>query len=136
MESQSPKKRILITEDDTHVAKMISYMLARHGYEGIIAADGVEAVSRLMKRDISLIILDIMMPFFSGYWFCNIFKRNPATKKIPVVIVSALDKRSDIEKGLKLGADAYVTKPFTEEELIGVVESVLSKKGTSQRNKT
>ena len=81
-----------------------------------------------------MIILDIMMPFFSGYWFCNIFKGHPATKNIPVVIVSALNKRSDIEKGMRLGADAYVTKPFEEEEFVDVVKSVFKKKGMKSKS--
>jgi CheY-like chemotaxis protein len=110
-------------------------MLERQGYEVEIAADGVEAVSRLMSGDTHMIILDIMMPFFSGYWFCNIFKKNPATKDIPVVIVSALNKKSDVEKGLKLGADAYVRKPFTEKELTDVIRSVFEKYDKAKRKK-
>ena len=122
-------QRILITEDDVEMAKLISRMLEASGYSTVIANDGVEAVSKLMGGNIDLIILDIMMPFFSGYWFCNIFKGHPATKNIPVVIVSALNKRSDIEKGMRLGADAYVTKPFD------VVKSVFKKKGMKSKSK-
>ena len=125
------RRKILVTEDDARVAEMISGILERRGYEAEIARDGVEAVTKLMAGDTDLIILDIMMPFFSGYWFCNIFKKNPATKHIPVVIVSALNKESDVEKGMKLGADAYVTKPFTEEELIEAIEAVFARSGGS-----
>jgi CheY-like chemotaxis protein len=128
-------QRILITEDDVEMAKLISRMLEASGYSTVIANDGVEAVSKLMGGNIDLIILDIMMPFFSGYWFCNIFKGHPATKNIPVVIVSALNKRSDIEKGMRLGADAYVTKPFEEEEFVDVVKSVFKKKGTKSKSR-
>ena len=128
-------QRILITEDDVEMAKLISRMLEASGYSTVIANDGVEAVSKLMGGNIDLIILDIMMPFFSGYWFCNIFKGHPATKNIPVVIVSALNKRSDIEKGMRLGADAYVTKPFEEEEFVDVVKSVFKKKGMKSKSK-
>jgi CheY-like chemotaxis protein len=128
-------QRILITEDDAEMAKLISRMLEASGYSTVIANDGVEAVSRLMGGNIDLIILDIMMPFFSGYWFCNIFKGHPATKNIPVVIVSALNKRSDIEKGMRLGADAYVTKPFEEGEFVDVVKSVFKKKGMKSKSR-
>ena len=121
-------RRIVIIEDDSDVAEMISKMLGRHGYEALVAYDGVEAISKIMAGDIHMILLDIMMPFFSGYWYCDVFKRNPATKEIPVVIISALDKNSDIEKGLKLGADAYVTKPFTEEGLMHTIGSVFARK--------
>jgi CheY-like chemotaxis protein len=128
-------QRILITKDDVEMAKLISRMLEASGYSTVIANDGVEAVSKLMGGNIDLIILDIMMPFFSGYWFCNIFKGHPATKNIPVVIVSALNKRSDIEKGMRLGADAYVTKPFEEGEFVDVVKSVFKKKGMKSKSR-
>lgn len=122
------KRRILVIEDDAHVAEMIAKIVERHGHEAVTASDGVEAISKVMASPTHMIILDIMMPFFSGYWYCDVFKKNPATKEIPVVIISALDKKSDIEKGLKLGADAYVTKPFTEEGLMATLESIFAKK--------
>jgi len=120
---------ILVIEDDAQVGEMIEGMLRRHGYGAVVVHDGVEAISSLRGSPADMIILDIMMPFFSGYWYCDVFKKNPATKHIPVIIVSALDKKKDIEKGLKLGADAYLTKPFDEEKLIGTIESILSRKG-------
>lgn len=119
-------RTVLIIEDDAQVAEMVASMLGRHGYGVIITHDGVEAISKIMAGGVDMILLDIMMPFFSGYWYCDIFKRNPATRDIPVVIVSALDKKKDIEKGLKLGAEAYLTKPFTEEKLIAAIDSVFS----------
>ena len=106
-------QRIVITEDDADMAKLISNMLKGHGYDTSIASDGIEAVSKLMAGNVDMLILDIMMPFFSGYWFCNTFKKHPKLKDIPIIIVSALNNRSDIEKGMALGADAYITKPFT-----------------------
>jgi len=129
-------RKIVIIEDDKDVAEMVSKMLGRHGYEALVAYDGVEAISKIMAGDIHMIILDIMMPFFSGYWYCDVFKRNPATKEIPVVIISALDKNSDIEKGLQLGADAYVTKPFTEEGLMHTIESVFARKQKRAKKRT
>ena len=137
MNAAPAKRRIVVIEDDADMAAMISKMLGRHGYETIIAADGVEAIPRVMAGDVQMIILDIMMPFFSGYWYCDVFKKNPATKGIPVLIISALDRKSDIEKGLKLGADAYMTKPFTEEKLIETFESIFARyqKGPAKRTK-
>jgi len=129
LSATAKRGKILVIEDDIHVADMISMVLQKNGFDSLIACDGVEAVSKLIGGDIHLILLDIMMPFFSGYWFCDVFKRNPITANIPVVIVSALDTQGDIEKALKLGADGYVTKPFTEEGLIREIESVLEKRG-------
>lgn len=129
------KKHIVVIEDDADVAELISKILDRHGYEPIIAYDGVEAIPKIMGGGIDMIILDIMMPFFSGYWYCDVFKKNPATRNIPVIIISALDKKSDIEKGMKLGAEAYVTKPFTEEGLLQTVDSIIKKAGSRSRGK-
>ncbi|MDD5557294.1 MAG: response regulator [bacterium] len=126
----SAGRTVLVVEDDAQVADMVAEMLARHGYAAVLARDGVEAVSRTIDGGVDLILLDIMMPFFSGYWYCDIFKKNPATRDIPVIIISALDRRSDIEKGLRLGAAAYLTKPFTEDTLIDAVRSVFEGGGT------
>ncbi len=121
-------RRIVIIEDDPDMAEIISKMLGRHGHETVIASDGVDAISKIMPGGVHMIILDIIMPFFSGYWYCDVFKKNPATKEIPVVIISVLDRKIDVDKGLNLGADAYVTKPFTEERLIGTIESIFARK--------
>ena len=129
-------QRIVITEDDADMAKLISNMLKGHGYDTSIASDGIEAVSKLMAGNVDMLILDIMMPFFSGYWFCNIFKKHPKLKDIPIIIVSALNNRSDIEKGMALGADAYITKPFTEEELTDAVKTVFKKSGKGKKKKS
>lgn len=131
--SVARKGRILVIEDDAHVAEMIAKIVERHGYDAVTASDGVEAIPKVLSSPTRMIILDIMMPFFSGYWYCDVFKKNPATREIPVVIISALDKKVDIEKGLKLGVDAYVTKPFTEEGLVATIESVLLKKAGGGR---
>ncbi|MCX6355729.1 MAG: response regulator [Candidatus Aureabacteria bacterium] len=135
LSSAAKRDKILVIEDDSQVADMISMMLQKKGFDSLVASDGVEAVSKLMSGDIRLILLDIMMPFFSGYWFCDVFKRNPITANIPVVIVSALDTQGDIEKALKLGADGYVTKPFTEEGLMREIKSVLEKRGERAKKK-
>ncbi len=129
------RRRILVIEDDAHVAEMIAKILERHGHEAVTASDGVDAISKVMASTTHLIVLDIMMPFFSGYWYCDVFKKNPATKDIPVVIVSALDKQSDVEKGLRLGADAYVTKPFTEEGLMAAIDPILAKQAGSSKGR-
>ena len=100
--SVARKGRILVIEDDAHVAEMIAKIVERHGYDAVTASDGVEAIPKVLSSPTRMIILDIMMPFFSGYWYCDVFKKNPATREIPVVIISALDKKVDIEKGLKL----------------------------------
>jgi len=118
-------KTILVTEDDKDIAGFVRSALELEGYEVVWVEDGVAAVDVLQHRKIDLIILDIMMPVFSGYWFCDVFKKNPNTKDIPVIFTSALTGENDIKRGLDLGASAYLTKPFKIRALIDTVKSLL-----------
>lgn len=116
-------RTILLTEDDKDVAKLTTTALQNAGYTVIWAPDGIKAVEILQNNRIDLIILDVMMPVFSGYWFCDVFKKNPDTKDIPVIFLSALSSEEDIKRGLELGASAYLTKPFKVKRLIDTVAS-------------
>ncbi len=117
------QKTILVTDDDKDVASFIKSALEMEGFNVICVEDGVNAVEILQKQGIDLIILDIMMPIFSGYWFCDVFKKNPQTKDIPVIFISALSSEEDIKRGMELGASAYLTKPFKIKRLIETVNS-------------
>jgi len=117
-------KKILIIDDDVEMANMMGEILSTRNYEIVLAHDGIRAIEKSNKEKVDLILLDIRMPFFSGFWFCDAFKQKPETKDIPVVIVSALSNPEDIEKAYRLGAAGYLTKPFKAAELIGVVEKI------------
>lgn len=117
-------KKILIIDDDVEMATMMGEILSTRNYEIVLAHDGIRAIEKSNKEKVDLILLDIRMPFFSGFWFCDAFKQKPETKDIPVVIVSALSNPEDIEKAYRLGAAGYLTKPFKATELIGVVEKI------------
>jgi CheY-like chemotaxis protein len=117
-------KKVLIIDDDVEMAEMMRETLARHEYEVVLAHDGLRAIEKSHQEKIDLILLDIRMPFFSGFWFCDAFKQKPETKDIPIVIVSALSSPEDIEKAHRLGAAAYLTKPFRSAELLEVVRQV------------
>lgn len=117
------KKTILLTEDDRDIGTLIKSALEGEGYEVIWAEDGVRAVEIVHQQQVDLILLDIMMPVFSGYWFCDVFKKNPQTKDIPVVFISALNSENDIKRGMELGASAYLTKPFKIKQLFDTVAS-------------
>ena len=116
-------KTILVTEDDKDVAKLITTALQGGGYDIIWAQNGIQAVEILQAQHIDLIVLDVMMPVFSGYWFCDVFKKNPDTKDIPIIFLSALSTEDDIKRGLELGASAYLTKPFKIKRLLDTVGS-------------
>lgn len=120
------RKRILIIDDDVEMAKMMGEVLGGRDYDVVLAHDGIRAIEKTNKEKVDLIVLDIRMPFFSGFWFCDAFKQKPETQHIPVVIVSALSNPEDIDKARRLGADAYLTKPFRVKDLVEVVEKTLS----------
>lgn len=117
-------KKILIIDDDVDMASMMGEILATRDFEVVLAHDGIRAIEKSNKEKVDLILLDIRMPFFSGFWFCDAFKQKPETKDIPVVIVSALSTPEDIEKAYRLGAAGYLTKPFKATELLEVVEKI------------
>ncbi|MDX9701479.1 MAG: response regulator [Candidatus Auribacterota bacterium] len=117
-------KTILVTEDDKDIAQFIKSALEMEGYHVICVQDGVKAVEIVQNQQVHLIILDIMMPVFSGYWFCDVFKKNPQTKDIPVIFISALNSDEDIKRGMELGASAYLTKPFKIKKLLDTVASL------------
>lgn len=119
-------KTILLTEDDQDVGDLIQSALESEGYEVVWVKDGVKAVEIIQDKKVDLILLDIMMPTFSGYWFCDVFKKNPQTKDIPIIFISALNSETDIKRGMDLGASAFLTKPFKMQQLFDMVASFLN----------
>ena len=116
------EKKILVVDDDPEMALIIKDILEKNNFEAILAYNGLQAIEKSNQERVDLILLDIRMPFFSGYWFCNAFKNRPQTKNIPVVIVSALTSEEDIQKAYQMGAAAYIKKPFQSGELLEVIE--------------
>src|SRR3989338_736847 len=110
------------------MANMMGEILSTRNYEIVLAHDGIRAIEASNKEKVDLILLDIRMPFFSGFWFCDAFKQRTQTKEVPIVIVSALSEKEDIEKAYRLGAAAYLTKPFRSEQLLKIVQKALSEK--------
>jgi CheY-like chemotaxis protein len=123
----SHPKRILIVDDDVEMALLMRDILASEPYETILAHDGVQAIDKSKNDKVDLILLDIRMPFFSGFWFCDAFKQRPETKNIPVIIVSALLDDEGTRKAYDAGASACLKKPFQPSELIDIVKHTLPK---------
>lgn len=113
--------KILIVEDEKPIADLIRISLHTSGYECEVVYDGIEASDKLLEMRYDLILLDIMLPKVDGYELMNFIK----PMEIPVIYVSAKDRIEDRVKGLKIGADDYITKPFEVIELLARVESVL-----------
>lgn len=118
-------KKILIVDDEANILMTLEYAFKKKNYQVFIARDGQEALDLLKNEIPDLIILDIMMPQVDGYSTLETIKGNPLLQHCKVIFLSAKKQESDIEKGLLLGADDYVTKPFSIKKLIENVESLL-----------
>ena len=121
------KKKILIVEDEKELARLISFHVAIAGYEALSAQDGFEAIEMCKCHKPELVVLDIMLPKIDGWEVCRRLKQDAVTRSIPVIILSALSEVHDRLKGFDLGADDYVTKPFSPRELVVRVKRVLSR---------
>ncbi|MFD3546960.1 response regulator transcription factor [Streptomyces sp. NPDC058655] len=122
MSHTEPRPRVLVVEDDPTVAEVVSGYLARAGYDVEHAPDGPDALSRAAARWPDLVLLDLMLPGMDGLEVC---RRLRATGPVPVIMLTALGDEDDRIAGLEVGADDYVTKPFSPRELVLRVESVL-----------
>lgn len=127
-------KKILLIEDDTVVRENTAELLELSNYEVITAADGKIGVVEAKRHLPDIIVCDIMMPELDGYGVLNVLSRQKETKQIPFIFLSAKTERSDIRKGMDLGADDYLTKPFNESELISAIESRLAKVAILREN--
>ncbi len=120
-------KRILLIEDDTILRENTAELLELSKYEVQTAENGKKGVQLTKEYLPDVIICDIMMPELDGFGVLEVLSQDPQTKSIPFIFLSAKTERKDIRKGIALGADAYLTKPFEENELIGAIESRLAK---------
>ncbi|WP_140630779.1 response regulator transcription factor [Methylibium rhizosphaerae] len=119
------KKTILIADDEPNIVISLEYMLQQSGYDVMVAHDGQEAVEAIARRVPDLLLLDIMMPRLSGYDVCQRIRESEAWRDIRIVMLSAKGREVEIAKGLALGADAYVTKPFSTRELLTQIHALL-----------
>lgn len=119
------KKKIVVIEDEPDILEVLTYNLKREGYEVFSASDGVRGLA-LIKREIpDLVLLDLMLPGMDGVEICSTIKKDPQTQGALIIMVTAKGEESDIVLGLGVGADDYITKPFSPKELIARVKAVL-----------
>lgn len=123
-------EKILIVDDEETLCEVLKFNLEAEGYEADVAYSAEGALSMSPER-YSLILLDIMMGGISGVQMANILKRNPATADIPVIFCTAKDSEEDMVNGLHLGADDYVTKPYSVRNILARVKAVLRRAGRS-----
>ena len=126
------KDRILIIEDDRDIVEMLEYNLRQAGYETLSALNGEDGIRLAAKEKPDLVILDIMLPIIDGFEVCRTLKNDDTTAHIPIIILSAKSQETDKVVGLELGADDYVTKPFSPRELIARTRAIL-RRGRDRR---
>ncbi|MCI0431174.1 MAG: phosphate regulon transcriptional regulator PhoB [Rhodospirillales bacterium] len=119
------KETILIVEDEAPLVTLLRYNLEREGFAALEAGDGEEALNIAREQKPSLVLLDWMLPLMSGIEVCRQLRRNPETRGIPIVMLTARGEEGDKLRGLDSGADDYVTKPFSPSELIARIRAVL-----------
>jgi len=119
-------KKILIVDDEPSIVMSLEYLLRRKKFDVLIARNGTEALNILGKSTPDLILLDIMMPDVDGYEICEFVRTSPELKHIKIIFLSAKSKKSDIEKGMQLGADAYMVKPFSTKDLLAKVNELVN----------
>jgi DNA-binding response OmpR family regulator len=112
------KKKVLIVDDEEVIRKFLRIHLDKLGYEVMEAADGEQAIDQLRGDDFDLLICDIIMPKRDGWEVIKEVKSNPKTKNLPVIVLTAKNDDSDMFKGYDLGANYYMTKPFTKSQLL------------------
>ncbi|MDX1829800.1 MAG: response regulator [Lutibacter sp.] len=118
-------QKILIVDDEPNIVMSLEYVFSKENFEVYIARDGSEAIEIAKLKIPDIILLDIMMPNVDGYQVLKFLKENDNLKNIKVIFLSAKNKLSDIELGLKLGADKYISKPFSTKKLVKEVKSLL-----------
>ncbi len=130
------KEKILVVDDEEDILELLRYNLLREGYNVSCAASGEEAL-RLAQSDISdLLVLDLMLPGIDGLEVTKILKNDSRTRDIPIVMLTAKGEEADIVAGLELGADDYITKPFSPRVLVARVRAVLRRKVKEYKEET
>lgn len=124
--------KILIADDEPNIVAAIEYLLLQGGYEVHIARNGEEALDLVEAHVPDLVLLDVMMPKKSGYEVCSRIRERAEWRHIKVVMLSAKGRETEVNKGLSLGADLYITKPFSTRELIAKIKVLLDQSASSK----
>ncbi|MDD5115878.1 MAG: response regulator transcription factor [Candidatus Omnitrophica bacterium] len=127
------KEKILVVEDEKDIIKMLEYNLKKEGFKVVSARDGEDALDMAVREYPDLILLDLMLPGMDGLEVCKSLKKETKTALIPVIMLTAKSQESDKIVGLELGADDYITKPFSPRELIARIKAVLRRSSDKEK---
>ena len=132
MKVSTGRARILVADDDPVAARFVASLLLDKGYEVLVAADGQDAHDVALRLKPDLIVSDLVMPYRDGFELLRMVRAEPRIASVPVVILSMKDREEDIVRGLEMGADDYVVKPFNARELCARVRKILGR-GAGER---
>ena len=118
-------KRVLVVDDEPNIVMSLRFLMEREGFHVEVAASGQAAVAALGRQPADLVLLDVMMPELDGFEVCQRIRANPAWRDTKIVMLTAKGRDVERDKGLALGADAYVTKPFSTRDLVAKVKQML-----------
>jgi DNA-binding response OmpR family regulator len=127
------QKKVLVVEDEPDIRNLIAFALQYAGYQVLVSVDGEDALRQADEEQPDLILLDVKMPKMDGYEACQLLRAQDSTKDIPVVFLSARGQDSEIQRGLELGAEEYILKPFAPDELYRRVGSILARRKRQQK---
>ena len=119
-------KKVLIVDDEPNIVISLEFLVKKEGFTVAVAADGEEALAKVAEFSPDLILLDVMMPKKSGFEVCEALRADPARSGLKFIMLTAKGRDTEMAKGLALGADAYMTKPFSTKDLIARIREVLA----------
>ena len=118
-------KKILIVDDEPNIVISLEFLMKKEGFTVAVAGDGEEALAKVASFEPDLFLLDVMMPKKSGFEVCEVLRADPSRAGLQIVMLTAKGRDTEIAKGLAIGADAYVTKPFSTKDLVVKVKAML-----------
>ena len=127
-------KRVLIAEDEPSIVVSLEFLLKGAGYEVIVARDGGEALAAAEQELPDLVLLDIMLPLVNGFEVCRRLRLHPVLQRVPILLLTARGRESEIARGMALGANAYMTKPFATRDFMAKVGELLGA-GPTEKDK-
>lgn len=121
--------KVLIADDEPNIVVSLEFLMQREGYQVLVARDGVQALATIQRERPALVLLDVMMPGKSGFEVCQAVRADDTLAGVKIVLLTAKGRDTDLAKGMALGADAYVIKPFSTKELAARVRELLEQGG-------
>ena len=118
-------KKLLVADDEPNIVISLEYLMKREGYQVLVATDGNQALEAIQREQPALVLLDVMMPGKTGFEVCQAVRADPALDGVRILMLTAKGRETDVSKGLALGANAYMTKPFSTRELVQKVAELL-----------